>query len=74
MDLAGWRLDADDGEVFTFPPFVLAPGASCRVYTNEVHPESGGFSLGNGKAVWNNDGDCGHLFNAAAELVSEKCY
>ncbi|MEM7028191.1 MAG: thermonuclease family protein [Chloroflexota bacterium] len=75
VNLAGWRLDADDpNQVFTFPDFLLAAGQSCRVYTNEIHPESCGFSFGIGRAIWANKGDCGHLFNASGQEVSTKCY
>ena len=43
--------------------FVLQPGQECRVYTNEVHPESCGFSFQDtGSALWPNNGECGHLY------------
>lgn len=74
-NLKGWRLNADDpGQDFIFPDFVLAPGQSCRVYTNEHHPESGGFSFGSGRAIWANKGECGHLFDASGREVSTWCY
>lgn len=75
MDLAGWRLNADDaGQDFWFPSFALQSGQSCRVYTNEGHPESCGFSFGNGQALWANDGECGHLFDPSGAEVSTYCY
>ena len=58
----------------TFPAHVLQPGETCRVYTNEVHPESGGFSFCCGHAIWKNSGDCGYLYAAAGALQSEYCY
>jgi len=74
-NLKGWRLNADDpGQDFIFPDFVLAPGQSCRVYTNEHHPESCGFSFGSGRAIWANKGECGHLFDASGQEVSTWCY
>ncbi len=74
-DLNGWRLNAGDaGQDFFFPSYVLEPGQACRVYTNESHPESGGFSFGNGQALWNNKGECGYLYDAGGGLVSEYCY
>jgi hypothetical protein len=61
-DIGGWRLNAGDPvQDFIFPSFVLQPGQACRVYTNETHPESCGFSFGSGRAIWNNQGDCGYL-------------
>jgi hypothetical protein len=75
VNLAGWRLNAGDpGQDFVFPGFILQPGQSCRVYTNEHHPETCGFSFGSGKAIWNNKGDCGYLYDATGALVSERCY
>ncbi|GAI17462.1 unnamed protein product, partial [marine sediment metagenome] len=40
QDLAGWLLiDISEGyPSFTFPPYILAPSKSIRVYTNEYHP------------------------------------
>ncbi len=74
-NLSGWRLNAGDpGQDFWFPSFNLAPGQSCRVYTNENHPEHCGFSFGSGKALWNNGGDCGSLYNAGGKKASTFCY
>ena len=76
-DLAGWLLiDFSEGyPPFTFPSCILAPGESIRVYTNEVHPEWGGFSFGYGTAIWNNtDPDIAALYNAEGQKVSIKSY
>lgn len=65
INLGGWRINAGDpGQDFYFPSVELAPSQSVRVYTNEQHPDSGGFSFGRGQAIWNNKGDCGYLFDA----------
>ncbi len=77
VDLKGWVVkDISEGyPSFTFPSYVLQPGKSVRVYTNEIHPESGGFSFGSGKAVWNNTSpDTAALFNAQGQEVSRKSY
>jgi beta-lactamase superfamily II metal-dependent hydrolase len=77
QDLEGWVLkDISEGNPsFTFPSYVLAPGAKIRVYTNEIHPEWGGFSFRYGKAIWNNsDPDVAALYNAQVEEVSRKSY
>lgn len=75
QNLNGWRLYADDsGQNFYFPSFNLAPGQTCRVYTNEIHSDYCGFSYGRGAAIWNNEGDCGHLYNAGGAEVSKLCY
>lgn len=75
QNLGGWLLNAGDPyQDFHFPNYILNPGQSVRVYTNEVHPETGGFSFGIGRAIWNNQGDCGELYNSSGANVSEYCY
>ena len=77
QDLAGWVLkDISEGyPSFTFPSYVLAPGQSIRVYTNEIHPEYGGLSFGYGKAIWNNtEPDTAALYNTQGQEVSRRSY
>lgn len=75
VNLGGWRLNAGaEGQDFYFPDHTIAPGEVCRVYTNEDHLESCGFSFRSGQAVWANSGDCGYLYNKAGEEVSSYCY
>jgi hypothetical protein len=77
QDLAGWRLvDISEGSPsLVFPPFILGPGDSIRVYTNEYHPEWGGFSFAHGQAVWNNEEpDVAALYDAQGQEVSRKSY
>ena len=77
QDLNGWTLlDISEGyPSLTFPSYILQPGKSIRVYTNEIHPEYGGFSFGSGKAVWNNSSpDTAVLKNAQGQEVSRKSY
>jgi len=75
INLGGWRLNAGDpGQDFRFPSVELSPGQSVRVYTNQIHPESGGFSFGKGSAIWNNKGDCGLLFDGGGRVVAGRCY
>lgn len=76
-NLSGWMLTdiADGTPTYIFPAFTLEPGASIRVYTNEIHPESGGFSFGRGASIWNNvDPDEAGLFDAAGNILSRKSY
>jgi hypothetical protein len=76
QDVSGWRLEAgDERQSFAFEPgTVLAAGQAVRVYTNELHPESGGFSFGIGRAIWRDAGDTARLFDAHGALVSELGY
>jgi len=77
QDLADWVLeDISEGyPSFTFPPYILAPGESIRVYTNEYHPEWGGFSFEYSKAIWNNtEPDVAALYDSQGKEVSRKSY
>ncbi|MDO8637314.1 MAG: lamin tail domain-containing protein, partial [Dehalococcoidia bacterium] len=58
---------------FTFPNSVLEAGKTIRVYTNENHPEWGGFSF-KSSAIWNNDEDEAMLYNSQGILVSRMSY
>ncbi len=77
QDLAGWTLkDISEGyPSFTFPSYILDPGESIRVYTNEYHHEWGGFSFEYGRAIWSNsEPDVAVLYNKQGKAVSQKSY
>jgi endonuclease YncB( thermonuclease family) len=75
VNLQGWRLNAGEPEQdFYFPDFLLDPELSCRLYTNEDHPEYCGMSFGIDREIWNNGGDCGYLYNDEGAQVSKYCY
>lgn len=75
-DLSGWRINAgSDKQVFYFPAgTILNSGSHIRVYTNEIHPEWGGFSFASNRPLWNNQGDEGLLYDAAGTLVDSMSY
>lgn len=74
--LEGWTLNAGDSDQdYTFPPgTLLKPGTSLRVYTHEIHPETGGHSFGSKTALWNDGGDTGVLRDQSGALVSQAGY
>jgi endonuclease YncB( thermonuclease family) len=74
VQLGGWTLSAGHNQDFSFPTFELSAGQTCRIYTNEFHPESCGFSFGREESLWSNSGDCGHLYDPGGNLVNEFCY
>jgi len=77
QELAGCVLmDISEGyPSFTFPSYILAPGKSVRVYTNEYHSEWGGFSFEYSQPIWNNsEPDVAVLYNNQGEEVSQKSY
>ncbi len=75
-DISGFVLGADDrGQNFVLPPgTVLQPGQRIRIYTNEVHPEWGGFNYGIGRPIWNDKGDTAELRDPDGKLVSTYGY
>ena len=65
-----------DRQRFSFEDsYILGPGGAIRVYTNEVHGEWGGFSFGNGTAIWSNsNADTAVLRDATDTVVSTATY
>lgn len=74
IQLQNWTLRDEANHEFIFPSFTIQPGQTCRVYTNENHPEWCGFNYGSGSAIWNNGGDCAYLRDSNDVLVDEYCY
>ncbi|AOR34369.1 dsgA protein [Streptomyces fodineus] len=63
QDLTGWVVECKTtGRSFSFPSgTVIQPGGRYRVYTNETHPEFGGFSFGSAQQVWRDEGGIARL-------------
>ena len=78
IDLRGWRLAdlGDRRQEFIFEEsYSLGAGKRVRVYTNQVHPEWGGFSFGRGGSIWHNTNpDTAGLFSPSGELISQRSY
>lgn len=77
VDISDWLVNAGDGrQDFRFPKgTTLRSGQNVRIYTNEIHPETGGFSFGSKTAIWNNQGgDVGYLSDNAGTQVSTRTY
>lgn len=75
VDLTGWRLNAGNpGQDFVFPDYMIGAGQTCRIYTNQTHAESGGFSFASKDPIWNNQGDCGYLYDPQGNLIDDYCY
>ena len=75
-NISGYRIHAGDkGQNFTFPEgTILEANASYRVYTNRTDLSTGGFSFGTRRAVWDNKGEVGKLYDASGTLVDEFAY
>lgn len=75
LKLCNWKITSGGGQEYTFPEQTyLAPKSAFRVYTNEAHPEFGGFSFNSKRAIWNNKGDTAQLLNDDGHKVSEFSY
>ena len=74
IQLQNWTLRDSANHVFTFPSFVIQPNQTCRVYTNENHPEWCSFNYGSGSAIWNNTGDTATLRNSFGQTVDTCTY
>ncbi len=78
VDLTGWTLKnvSRFTPYFKFPPGYILPGGIIRVYTDEVHPETGGFTFYYGFGdLWRNDNpDIAVLYDAQGNEVSRKSY
>jgi hypothetical protein len=78
FDLSDWSVFAEDIGLDVYLPagFTLAPGAFCRIYTDEVHSDScGGVSFESDDEMWP-DGisACGTLWDPEENLVADFCY
>jgi len=75
QNMSGWRIvSVRAGQTYAFPSVTIAAGQTCRVYTNETHPESCGLSWRRGSAVWNNAGDRANLIDPTGRIVSTVGY
>lgn len=74
IQLQNWTLRDIANHIYTFPSFVIQPNQTCRVYTNQSHPETCNFNYGSGTAIWNNSGDTAYLRNSANILIDTYSY
>jgi len=74
VQLQGWTLSDLEGHQFTFPSFVLKPGAYCRVYSHKYAPGVCNFSFYNPAGIWDDEGDCAFLKDALGNVVDQSCY
>lgn len=79
VDISGYYVyvatTGTQGPTFTFPKeSIVKNGQSVRIYTNEVHKETGGYSFGSGKAIWNNKGGLAVLKDFKGTKLGELKY
>lgn len=75
VNMDSWVLhDIYGGQKFGWHGYTLPAQSKVRVYTNEVHNESGGFSFGSKDAIWANKGDAAELIDSTGTVVSTFSY
>lgn len=79
VDISGYYIyvatTGTQGPTFTFPKgTIIKPGTSFRVYTNEIHKETGGYSFGSGKAIWSNNGGLAVIKDSNGKKLGEYKY
>jgi endonuclease YncB( thermonuclease family) len=74
IQLKGWTLKDNQNHVFIFPDYLLQPDQFCRIYTNEYHSTSCGFSYFSRSPIWDDLGDCAYLKDSLGLLVDQYCY
>jgi hypothetical protein len=79
VDVSGYYIyvatTGTQGPTFSFPKgSTVKPSSSVRIYTNEIHKETGGYSYGSGKAIWNNNGGLAVLKDSNGKKLGEYKY
>ena len=74
IQMQGWRIKDSQNHIFTFPDFVMQPGAYCQIYTDWYEEGTCGLSFDHPTQIWDNFGECAYLYDAQGQLVDEFCY
>jgi micrococcal nuclease len=76
VNMASWTMVDEYGWTYTFPDFALAPGSTVRVVTGcgTNTADTLYWCKDGSTAVWNNDGDTVHLYDAVGNLVARYSY
>ncbi len=75
VDLDGYVLRDAGLYLYVFPPMLVAPGATIRLYSGRGADTDAALYWGlAGEAVWNNDGDTAYLYDPYAAFVDAYPY
>lgn len=72
LDLAGWQLYDESGQIYVFPSFTLEAGASVKVFSGKGSDSASGLYIGRGSPIWNNNGDTAVLRDAGGNVISQR--
>ncbi len=73
VDMTDWRVEDASEHSYTFPPFLLDPGAIVRLHSGPGADTATDLHWARG-LIWNNDHDIVHLYDAFGRLVSRYVY
>lgn len=75
IDISGWSITDEYGWVYTFEKYVLEARSTTKLRSGcGKNTQVDLFWCRSETAVWNNDGDCVYLRDAAGEARGEYCY
>jgi len=73
IDMTGWLVKDEVGLRYTFPTFVLYPGAVVTLHSGQGHSTATDLYTGT-SLIWNNDGDTVYLRDASDNEVDTYTY
>jgi micrococcal nuclease len=71
VDMTGWSVNKQPDKWYTFPEFVLSPGASVRLHSGQEVDTPTDFYWGSSQAIWRNVHDTVYLYDADGKLMDE---
>ena len=84
LDVTGWKLQDDDGNVFVFAGVVMQPGQACRLYTHRQMAQARaprnyldddcGFDWKVEQPIWGNSGDIMELIAPDGAKAECRCW
>lgn len=75
IDISGWSISDEYGWIYTFEQYSLIAEGMAKLRSGcGEDTQADLFWCRSDTAVWNNDGDCVYLKDAAGETVGEYCY
>lgn len=74
IQLKDWTLSDESNHIFKFTIFSIEAGQTCRIYTDEEHPDWCGFNYKKHSAIWGNSGDCATLRDGDGLIINKSCY
>nr|MBC7244635.1 lamin tail domain-containing protein [Chloroflexota bacterium] len=73
-DMTNWYVEDEALHRYTFPPFVLNPGAIVRLHSGLGSDTATDLYWGRNILIWNNDHDTVSLYNSLGNLVNRYRY